>query len=691
MQKLDRELRLFFCKHIVAVPKQLLVLLPLRRHYFRCTFFLLCLFFHFLTTPLQTQPTMRLPGRLTPLQIQAEEQMLQRLALANDTLRVEILDSLTWTYRGTDFARAMHYAQQAQSEVARLGFPRVRAENKNYMGIIYRNLGDYSKAMECFVQARTIAEEHGYRREEAYALNNIGDVYKYERKYAESQSFSRKALRIFEEMRDTSGMYYCHIRLGEIAQSLNDYPAALRSFDNTVTFSQAFKNEVWEAGSRNRIGQVYRQQGLYQKALRSFFAALAISKRVPHDEDEQALILIHIGKTYSALQKNDSALTFLLNGYRLADTIGLKQHIRDAAQSLAKIYTDKSNFAEALRFQTIQMAMNDSLFSEASRRNVEKISAKYELEKQQDAIDLLNASQQKERVIGIGLVVGVFLLVVLALILYRNAQAEHLANMEILRQQRVLEDQSAEIEITNTKLQEQNSELSALNLEKNELMGIVAHDLKNPIGAVIGLAELMVNGTIRQEVLVEAAKQIVGAGERMLALVTNVLDINRLEAGGMGFAIVELDILPVVEATYWQYQTAAEMKRITMHYQPMTTSAKVFADEQAMMQVLDNIISNAVKYSPHGKSIFIRVKSSLEAVRVEIQDEGEGISPNDMQKLFGKFARLSARPTGGEHSTGLGLSIVKKMVEAMNGKVWCESEVEKGATFIVELPIAGHN
>jgi two-component system, sensor histidine kinase and response regulator len=73
---------------------------------------------------------------------------------------------------------------------------------------------------------------------------------------------------------------------------------------------------------------------------------------------------------------------------------------------------------------------------------------------------------------------------------------------------------------------------------------------------------------------------------------------------------------------------------------------------------------------------------------VEIQDEGPGISQDDMKKLFGKFARLSARPTGGEHSTGLGLSIVKKMVEAMNGNVWCESELGKGATFIVELPKA---
>ena len=104
------------------------------------------------------------------------------------------------------------------------------------------------------------------------------------------------------------------------------------------------------------------------------------------------------------------------------------------------------------------------------------------------------------------------------------------------------------------------------------------------------------------------------------------------------------------------------------------------------MQVLENLVSNAVKYSPPGKNIFVRLKRHAEAVRVEVQDEGPGLSAEDQKKLFGKFARLSAKPTGGEHSTGLGLSIVKKMVEAMNGRVWCESELGRGATFIVEFP-----
>jgi signal transduction histidine kinase len=112
----------------------------------------------------------------------------------------------------------------------------------------------------------------------------------------------------------------------------------------------------------------------------------------------------------------------------------------------------------------------------------------------------------------------------------------------------------------------------------------------------------------------------------------------------------------------------------------------VIVDSNVMVQVVENLVSNAVKYSPPGKSIFVRLTQSPDSVRLEVQDEGPGLSAEDQSKLFGKFARLSAKPTGGEHATGLGLSIVKRMVEAMNGKVWCQSEAGKGATFVVQLP-----
>jgi len=121
----------------------------------------------------------------------------------------------------------------------------------------------------------------------------------------------------------------------------------------------------------------------------------------------------------------------------------------------------------------------------------------------------------------------------------------------------------------------------------------------------------------------------------------------------------------------------------------------MLADEVFFKQTLDNLISNAVKYSPTGKTIYVSTTKRRDPInndiwiRLTVRDEGLGLTEEDKTRLFGQFAKLSAKPTAGEHSTGLGLSIVKRIVQAMNGQVWCESERDKGiagATFIVELP-----
>ncbi len=266
--------------------------------------------------------------------------------------------------------------------------------------------------------------------------------------------------------------------------------------------------------------------------------------------------------------------------------------------------------------------------------------------------------------------------------------ALHEKNIMLERQQQILEEQAREIEIANSALQEKNITLEMLNQEKNEFLGIAAHDLKNPLQHIIMVSEKIERyyDRMKRDDIVHQAKTIGAVAHRMNEIIVNLLDINAIERGGVRLAPKEVDIEPLVRRVTEDYVHTAQEKNIAIFVVGMGTETPAFADETAVTQVLDNLISNAIKYSPHGKSVFVRVKSGVEAIRLEVEDEGPGISPEDMQKLFGKFARLSARPTGGEHSTGLGLSIVKKMVEAMNGRVWCESEFGKGATFIVELP-----
>lgn len=253
---------------------------------------------------------------------------------------------------------------------------------------------------------------------------------------------------------------------------------------------------------------------------------------------------------------------------------------------------------------------------------------------------------------------------------------------------------------THIELKLARERLRELNEEKNEFMGIVAHDLRNPLGAIKGYAEMIAEdaGTFRsaspaelnnvRQGLEDCAGRIRNSAERMLEMVQNLLDANRIERGEIHLNLAPTELGHLVSSVIESQRPRAVAKQQSLHFQSDGSPITATADSNVMVQVLENLISNAVKYSPPGKTIVVRLKKEESNAICEVQDEGPGLSPEDRKKLFGKFARLSAKPTGGEHSTGLGLSIVKRMIEAMGGRVWCESEPGKGATFIVAVKLS---
>lgn len=278
------------------------------------------------------------------------------------------------------------------------------------------------------------------------------------------------------------------------------------------------------------------------------------------------------------------------------------------------------------------------------------------------------------------------------------------ANAEIYRQQYILEEQAADIELANSELQERNAQLYNLNQEKNEFLGIATHDLKNPLAAIrmtVSLVQRYYDRMSKEDVLDRLGAVEISV-ERMTSIITNLLDINAIESGKLNVNLQYINTLDLAKQMVEEYRERAKAKNLTLYFSSATERTIAYADRNIVIEVLDNLVSNAVKYSPHDRNIFVSIRDSVREemheentatpdisyLRIDVKDEGPGLSDDDKSKLFGKFMRLSARPTGGEHSTGLGLSIVKRMVEAMNGRVWCESELGKGAMFSVELPCA---
>lgn len=259
------------------------------------------------------------------------------------------------------------------------------------------------------------------------------------------------------------------------------------------------------------------------------------------------------------------------------------------------------------------------------------------------------------------------------------------AQQKMVQAYKELADATSQLVHVNEDMEMANQQLVQLNREKNEFIGIAAHDLKNPLSAVLGFAEIL---AMQQQPNRDGnalfGEKIKNAAERMLHLVSDLLDINAIEEGRMGMKVELIDLGKAIDKVFAGLQLAAERKNIAIHLES-PQSVSVMADVRAMLQIIENFLSNAVKYSPGGRNIYLKVFSQNGQVTLEVQDEGPGLSGEDQAKLFQKYSRLTPQPTGGESSNGLGLSIAKRLADSMGAKVGCRSELGHGTTFWITL------
>jgi two-component system sensor histidine kinase/response regulator len=239
---------------------------------------------------------------------------------------------------------------------------------------------------------------------------------------------------------------------------------------------------------------------------------------------------------------------------------------------------------------------------------------------------------------------------------------------------------------TQLALKAARDRLKQLAEDKDELLGILAHDLKNYLGGINMSAELM-SGQIerfKDERLAQLAANMLRSSGLAMAFVKEFL-ANAATDHGFILKPAAVNLTDIAAAAIQQYAEAARQKKMTISTDFPAEAVMAMADFAALDQVLDNLISNALKFSPSGKQVFVSVRLADRHAECIIRDEGPGFTAEDKVKMFRRYGRLSARPTGGEPSTGLGLSIVRKLVLGMGGELSCDSVPENGATFTIRL------
>jgi signal transduction histidine kinase len=239
-------------------------------------------------------------------------------------------------------------------------------------------------------------------------------------------------------------------------------------------------------------------------------------------------------------------------------------------------------------------------------------------------------------------------------------------------------------------LHKKSSELEKLNEIKNQFIGVAAHDLRNPVGNIIRLSEFLLdelNGKL-SETQLKFLNMIKSLGELGLNLLNDLLDLIKIESGKFDLNLKPVDGVEVLKKVIEFSVLTAQRKQIKIRFNNYENFPRILADSNSLYQILENLISNAIKFSPAGSLIEVGCIAAGNFLTFYVKDQGQGIPKKDFDKLFLAFSKTSVKSTAGEKSTGLGLTIVKKLVIGHGGKIWLDSEEGTGSVFYFSIPFA---
>lgn len=603
--------------------------------------------------------------------------------LDNKSGQVSVLNVIGGFYSQVGhFDKALEYQQKALVIQEKVGEKAYIARILNNIGIIYCRLDQYDQALDHHLKALAVSEELNDVASVADILNNVSIVYNSLGHYETALKYLQKALPIYRAQGNQQGIATTLGNIGLNFQLLGKYDAALEHIVASLEIKKNMGNRMGVAVDLQKMGTIHHTLEEHEKAVPYLRKAGDIYRHLGAIAGE-AEARFQTGKIFTSMHSTGQAQECFDQAIELAENAGYKRLLYEIYEEYSHLCETTGEYKNALEYYKQAAKIRREVLNVEKQKAVAGIELRYDIEKAEREkeifrlrnVELASALENIEKAH--------------ALLEEKNSSLAE-AYEEIALQQQMLVQANEELAVANRKYQIANQQLVALNDDKNEILGIVAHDLKNPLFSIQLTAENLKRyySKVTDVSALHAVEMIESAATQMFNLVTNLLGVNALESGKIAFNFEVVDLAGIAKKIADSYQARAHSKNIVISFAASSEPMPIHVDKERIEEVLDNLISNAIKYSPFNRNIWIRVRTIGKRAACEIQDEGPGLTEEDKERLFEKFARLSARPTGGEPSSGLGLSIVKRLVEAMNGKVSCESSFGEGAAFLVEFPKA---
>lgn len=560
--------------------------------------------------------------------------------------------------------------------------------------------GDVALALKSYQTAHDIFAKLGDARGQSIALQGLGSIYDEARDFEREIRYYREAAQVYAE--GPSIELSTANNIGYALQQLGRYDEALTNFQHALKISKQIKSTFLEARILTNIADVYAKKHQFDKAMKAADHALSLlGKDDPNGWAPFAWgVKAEIEYERGALKTAAHDLGKAFHGINLKTTI---MPFRDIHEIAFKVYRALGNRELALEHLEAFKRLGDEGRSLAASANLALMGAQFDFATQQLEIEHLRSEQLKrditlrasraatQKVIFISIVlIGMILIAWIGwrhmlVRRHRNTIAQKNVILTLTLAERDVEiNRRIEVE---QELRNATQSAEAANLAKSHFLANMSHELRTPLNAIIGFSDMMAHGAIVGPKIQEYATDINKSGQNLLAVLNDILDMARIDAGTITIAENELLLCDVIERAIYEVEEGAGNPAKSIHFEKANRGVQVRGDEKRLRQILINLLSNAMKFTDKDGKIAVHVETVEDGIDIAVSDNGPGIPEDKLATVmepFGQTEGTYARLHGG---VGLGLPIVKSLTQLHGGRFTMISQVGEGTTAYVHLPV----
>lgn len=505
----------------------------------------------------------------------------------------------------------------------------------NNLAVIWSDLADFTKSFDYFKKSLDLFIEIDNKPFILKVKDNLANTYKKTDNFKEALKLRGYIYENLNELETEREKLFVIVNYASDYSHIDDLENSIKYFEQAIEMCIKLSDDNTLAKCYQNMGTIEIKKNNLATAIDYFENAKEIFKS-QNDIYNYIIVLNSIANTKIELGSNEEAIEIFKNIIKLASEVGFKVYESISYNQLSDVYKSIGDYKSAYECYVKYSELDKIIFNENVASKISDLQSVYEL----------NA-------------------------LRKESEFEKRKNIEL-----------SDI---NKQLEENNATLNDLLIEKSEILSIASHDLRSPLSNIIGLSKFLreeIKDKITEENL-EDFDNIIHSSNQMMNIIENILTEETFNKGSMIFNFTEFDLRNIITEVIAAHSLSANNKNIKIKYTSTPKFININTDPFILKQIIDNLLSNAIKFSNADKNVYVMATKKESIIRITVKDEGPGLTSDDMKNLFKKYSKLSAKPTAGEPSTGLGLSIVKKYVEALGGSIRCESESGYGAEFII--------